>query len=266
MAVPQARAPGMNAGPYPGGRILAPLAAPPSAGKRAKVSEKLGLESSTVLVAARLSDWLQPEGAQHKGLLVQRKPVWTDFQHIIDQGVSRGDIEEMEEIKVQMSKSGGPRDLGQVAEMLLNKVRMTLPEDLQQAIRQDVIEIGEVVAHLCPWSEKLEFKIEVIGESCCSRWHRDNYCARAIVTYNSSATVYSPDDNIDFWELENCGNNKCIIKDPARVVSTDVGDVFFMKGNKFPCGPKGLVHKSPEIQRHYNGMVVNRLVLKVDVP
>ena len=265
MAVSQARAPGMNVGPYGGGCILAPLATvlPPCSAKKAQVPEKVGVESSPVLVASRFSDWLQPEGAQHKALLLERKPSWKDFQGAMDRGVSRGDIAEEEEIKVQLCKSGeGPRDLGQAAEMLLRKVRMVLPEDLQQAIRQDVIEIGEVVGRLCPWSDTFDFKIEVIGENSCSRWHRDNYCARAIVTYNSVATVYTPDDNVNFWELENCGVNDHIIKDPTRVVSVPVGDVFFMKGNKFPCGPKGLVHKSPEIQRHYNGLVVNLGVCK----
>ena len=105
-----------------------------------------------------------------------------------------------------------------------------------------------------------------MGENACPRWHRDEYCARAIVSYNSAGTQYTADDNVDFWELENCGNNACIIKDTSRIQSVNVGDVFFMKGLTFPGGSNGLVHKSPEVKHHYNGLVVNRLVLKIDVP
>ena len=119
----------------------------------------------------------------------------------------------------------------QVGDALLKMVRMKLPEDLRSSIRRDVIDIGNVVASLCPWSDTLIFKIEVMGENCCSRWHRDNYCARAIVTYNSVGTVYAPDDIVNFWELDYCGCNDKIIKDESQVCSVGVADVFFMKGS-----------------------------------
>ena len=260
MMVTQTHVPATQVGPYGGGRILGPLAGTStSPAKRAKVPQQAANEGpSPVLFATALASWLQPESSQHKGLILKRKPWWKDIQEVVDRAVSRGDVSEEDEIKVQLCKSGeGPRDLGQVAEMLLRKVRMVLPEDLQQAIRQDVIEVGEAVARLCPWNDKFDFKIEVIGESNCSRWHRDNYCARAIVTYNATGTLYTPDENVNFWELENCGVNEHILKDPTCVKSVGVGDVFFIKGTKFPCGSKGLVHKSPEVLRHYNGMVVN---------
>ena len=119
----------------------------------------------------------------------------------------------------------------QVGDALLKTVRMKLPDDLRNSIRRDAVDIGTVVARLCPWSNTLIFKIEVMGENCCSRWHRDNYCARAIVTYNSVGTVYAPDDIVNFWELDYCGCNDKIIKDESQVCSVGVADVFFMKGS-----------------------------------
>ena len=48
--------------------------------------------------------------------------------------------------------------------------------------------------------------------------------------------------------------------------AVEVGDIFFMKGRTWPGGGRGLIHKSPEPRYHPDGRVVNRLVLKVDVP
>jgi hypothetical protein len=73
------------------------------------------------------------------------------------------------------------------------------------------------------------------------------------------------DSNVDFWELENCGNNDCIIRDKSQVYHANVGDFVMIKGSRFPGNAKGLVHKSPEVKYHANGEVQARLVLKVDI-
>ena len=227
--VSETSVPGSYAG-YGGPRILSPLSVTPSCSpKRAKVAEprKASSSTQTTLVGRTLADWVVSESAEHQALLVERQPWWKDFQEALDQGVLQGDIREEEEIKIEFKRGG---DLADAAEKLLNKVRVRLPEDLRSTIRGDVVDIGNVVTHLCPWSNTLLFKLEVMGESACSRWHRDNYCARAIVTYNSSGTVYAPDDIVNFWELDYCGCNDKIIKDASQVCSVGVGDVFFMKG------------------------------------
>ncbi|CAE7207013.1 unnamed protein product [Symbiodinium microadriaticum] len=217
------------------------------------------LPDAPLFKAKKLEDWLGPESFQYKGLLVSREPTWKDCQDVVDRVANRGEFGEDDDIKVKGVSA--KEDLVAVADKLLVKVK--LPEDVCEAIRRDVLEVGATVRSLCPWSDGLDFKLEIIGENSCTRWHRDNYCARAIVTYNSGGTEYAADANVDFWELENCGNNACIIKDPSEICAVGVGDVLFMKGQKFPKGPRGLVHKSPEILYHYNGLVVNRLVLKV---
>ena len=62
------------------------------------------------------------------------------------------------------------------------------------------------------------------------------------------------------------GNNDCIIRDPSKVRQVNVGDIFFIKGRSFPTGERGLIHKSPPAQTYPDGGVMNRLVLKVDIP
>merc|ERR1712107_858794 len=115
-------------------------------------------------------------------------------------------------------------------------------------------------------TETIVIKLDIMGENCCARWHQDSYTGRAIVSYNCIGTEYAPDANVDFWELENCGNNKCIIKDPSNTFFAGIGDFLFMKGKTFPSIDGGLVHRSPDIQYHADGKVKNRLLLKVDLP
>jgi len=69
---------------------------------------------------------------------------------------------------------------------------------------------------------------------------------------------------VDIWELEHCGNNDCILRDPNAVEHVAVGDLLLIKGKRFPQVSNPLVHKSPEKRYNDRGNVVNRLVLKVD--
>ena len=91
-----------------------------------------------------------------------------------------------------------------------------------------------------------------------------------IVSYTGLVgTEYTDDDNVDFFELENCGNNECVIRDASKIRAVDTGDIFLMKGTRYPTAalglPVGLVHKSPEKRYHPDGRVINRLLLKIDV-
>ena len=71
---------------------------------------------------------------------------------------------------------------------------------------------------------------------------------------------------MDFWELEHCGNNECIIQEKSQIRQVQVGDILFIKGKSFPSDTRALVHKSPAVEYHGNGVPMHRLVLKVDVP
>ena len=118
---------------------------------------------------------------------------------------------------------------------------------------------------LLPSARTIDIKLEIFGETSCIRWHQDSYVSRAIVSYTGQAgTEYTSAENVDFWELENGGDN--IIKDESKVCAVATGDFFLMKGKSYPQGANGIVHKSPENCYHEDGRVVNRLILKVDVP
>merc|ERR1740121_1284600 len=120
---------------------------------------------------------------------------------------------------------------------------------------------------LCPSAQTIDVKLEVFGENSCARWHQDHYVARAIVSYTGTVgTEYTNDANVDFWELKNCGNNACVIRDVHQIFAVDVGDFLCIKGTKYPTGASGLVHKAPEKRYHSDGRVVKRLCLKIDVP
>ena len=108
-------------------------------------------------------------------------------------------------------------------------------------------------------------KLEVVDVNACSRWHRDNFVGRAIVSYTGlKGTVYTGKANVDFDELLNCGKDEHCIRDPSATAFAAIGDMLLIKGTNFPNVPNALVHKSPA--KHYqDGQLVSRLVLKVDV-
>ncbi|CAD7928580.1 unnamed protein product [Amoebophrya sp. A120] len=140
-----------------------------------------------------------------------------------------------------------------------------LPEDLANQVRTDAVEIGAVVAKLVTNADSLILKLELMTDNVCARWHQDYYVCRAICTYNVSSTEYIHDAHVDFWELNNCGNNDSVVQDRTPICRIGVGNILFMKGHHFPTKPNGLVHRSPEPVRAATGGVKTRLVLKVDV-
>merc|ERR1712151_1055914 len=115
------------------------------------------------------------------------------------------------------------------------------------------------MARMVPAATELSLKLDIIGRFGCPRWHQDDYTGRAIVSYNLCGTDFIAHKYVDFWELQNCGNEDHIIRDRSQIFSAEVGDIMFMKGNTFPVGVQGLVHRSPENAYHPNGKVMHRL-------
>jgi len=219
-----------------------------------------------VLVTSSLEDWLRPEGMIYQGFLFPRPATWPAYQKEIDMAIGRFGPEGQVEKRILGSSGSDANyelDFQQAAGELLSRVK--LPEELSKLLQLDAGRMGSTVARLCPWSNVFQLKLELMGEHTCQRWHRDHYCGRAIITYNLCGTEYTSEENVDNWELENCGNNDCIIRDTSKIRQISVGDMLFIKGRGFPQGAKGLVHKSPAVTES-GGMVLNRLVLKVDVP
>ena len=229
--------------------------------------------SSALFVAGALDDWLQPQSAQHSGLLVKRPfcGAWDDLHPHVDSAMRRF---EKSELKLgygvmRAVKNGNPADLaaGLHASIDALLAEAKLPEPLSKQIYSDACSLGKVVGFMCPFASELEFKLEIFGENSCSRWHQDKYAGRAIVSYTGRVgTEYTSHANVNFWELNNCGNNKHIIKDEDQIFAVDVGDMLFIKGTLFPWGSNGLVHKACEKRYHSDGKIINRLVLKIDVP
>jgi hypothetical protein len=204
----------------------------------------------------------------HNGLVVHRpfNGAWDQFIREIDEARPRfGDHQSICET---VMNGGSPKQLR--ARLHARASRLVaaagLPETLSKQILADAISIGSAVGTLCPCSRQLELKLEIFGENICSRWHRDNFAGRAIVSYTGTVgTEYTHNTNVNFWELEHCGKNEHVIRDPALVENIAVGDILFIKGTQFPEGSTGLVHKSPEKRYHEDGRIMNRLVFKVDV-
>ena len=217
-------------------------------------------------VADTLDGWQAPEALAHKGLLVPRPHLAEAFDALSE------DIDAAHSQHFGDGQALGARvpnhddaALSAAVERLLAKA--ALPAALSERIHEDACEIARAVGALCDQSAALELKLEVFGHNVCQRWHMDHFVGRAIVSYTgATGTMYTRDANVDFWELQHCGNNDCIIKDVALIENVGVGDILFIKGAAYSkSGATGLVHKSPEKRFHEDGRIVNRLVLKVDV-
>mmetsp|Transcript_37726 Transcript_37726/g.59715 ORF Transcript_37726/g.59715 Transcript_37726/m.59715 type:complete len:229 (+) Transcript_37726:56-742(+) len=224
------------------------------------------MSSVPLFVADSLDAWTQPDSSQHNGFLLERPELCKQWNIQAEIDDCAPDTERFDTGRFEVT-NGDPQDLLRSLQAAADAIvaKASLPEGISQQIQEDICAIGSIVGQVCPNEKRIQIKLETMGEGVCSRWHRDYYVGRAIVTYNSHATQYTADSNVDFWELENCGNNKCIIRDTNEIRSIGVGDILFMKGAMFPnC--TGLVHKSPEVKYHEDGRVINRLVLKVDVP
>jgi len=221
-----------------------------------------------------VQDWLLPHCTKYHGMHVPRTPTWGEVQHHVDSLASCGKPGSKWAVHedVQVANSEDPNqslesNLSKSARQLIAPLLNSgIPECLIQQIQTDAQEVGATVAKMLPTAEKIVVKLEIMGEGICSRWHRDYYVARAIITYNGRGTEMLKHDNVNFWELENRGNNARIVRDSSKVFSAGTGDILFMKGLKFPGDVNGLVHKSPDKRYCADGKIMNRLILKVDVP
>jgi len=229
--------------------------------------------AAAVLACDRVQDWLLEECNDYRGMRVRRPLACGEMQRQVDLlalyealGQDEAVGEAVRVAQLASSEGDVAAEWAAAARRLVRQVGSPgLPEDLSLQIQRDIEEVGVVMAKLLPNAEDIKLKLELMGENSCSRWHQDSYTCRAIITYNGWGTVYTEHDNVDFWELKNCGNNDCILRDSSQVWSAECGDVLLMKGKLFPSPANGLVHKSPERRYQSDGNIMNRLCLKFDV-
>jgi hypothetical protein len=238
-------------------------------------------QSRGVLICEDIDNFLRQDCDAYPAMYVPRNQEWADLQDFVDAlaGSDAFDafggsvMHEMKEEIQTLQQLGSEQlftaDVTEKAQRLVKRATASgLPADIGDFIVEDFKQIASVLTKLVPTAGMI-IKLEVMGANGCSRWHRDNYIGRAIVTYNGRGTEYVDHEDVDFWELENCGNNQCILRAGSEVHSTSVGGILFMKGKSYPSvcasGEKGLVHRSPDPQLHANGNVMNRLLLKVDL-
>jgi len=212
-------------------------------------------------------------------MAVARSLNWDHVQHIFDQLHNSGVFGE-DEVLTEIIPLAN-EDKGRVSVQINAAVRrllspvthLGLPADLASQIHQDAVETGSVVIELLPKAAELIVSLELIRENICARWHRDNYVARTIVSYNCSATEYVHDDFVDFEVFDSvdreraaiCRVNDRVVHDRRAICSAGVGSILFIKGRLFPSRVNGLMHKAPAKLRRQDGSVATRMILKIDV-
>jgi len=234
-------------------------------------------DSSPIFVADRVEDWVQEKSYSYDGLLVSRSNPkdWSHVQSHVDSAFASGVFGPNSSLTLASVENSRDEEdlrkrfLAAAASAATKLASVGLPNDINQQIESDLCSLGPVAGLLCPNGPEVHISLNVMAADVCKRWHRDYYIGRGIVSYTGvTGTEYTCDSNVDEWELENCGNNDCIIKDERKVKSVALGDMLFIKGQHFPRlrkGSKGLIHKSAKLKYRDDGQILNRLVLKVDV-
>jgi len=227
----------------------------------------------TVLMCDSVQDWLSEQCDHYRCMHVPRPQALRAQQQRVDllNEVGACGPESSVQTRVQVAEMWGSEEWlaaewSSKGRSLLDQVGGPgLPDGLRRQVQRDIQEVGMAMAKMLPDAKEMILKVELMGESVCHRWHQDYYTCRAIITYNGSGTVYAHNDNVNFWELRNCGNNDHIIRDASQVLSANFGDVLLMKGKWFPSTVNGLVHKSPDKRYHPDGSIMTRLCLEIDV-
>lgn len=234
-------------------------------------SAGLSATRSALFITSDLDGWRHASRhAAHNGLLMKRPfhGRWDACQPAIDACLARFDLDQHPSMVTRVPCHGrGDALLAAALEAAVGELlaHAALPAALSQQMLSDACAMGGAVAAMCASRRALEVRLEVAGENACRRWHQDQFVGRALTSYTGVvSTEYTGDENVNFWELQNCGDNDHILRDNANVETIDVGDVLFIKGSMYE-GSKPLVHRSPAKRYHADGRIVNRLLLKVDV-
>jgi len=221
--------------------------------------------NEVLFTADDFSKLFSPDTSHYQGLLVLRPQNPLRYQAVAD-SLPDGALGKSQPVDLRIADASPCNlnmRLASAASMLCSNIN--LPQELSSLVCTDAVNIGQALARLLPQEASLVMKLENVGQDNCPRWHQDYYVARAIVSYNGKGTEYTNDGNVDFWELENCGNNDCIIRDTSMIRCVGCGDILLMKGLRYPSAENGLVHKSPKLEYHSTGNVKKRFVLKIDV-
>ena len=154
---------------------------------------------SALFVAASLDEWMRPEGLEHNGLLVKRpfNGAWDASARQIDAFDRRI---ESQALSRKVEWGARPQLLHRLSAAVDDILAVAqLPEALSEQIHHDACSIGVAVGAMFPSAAHLSVRLEIFGESTCSRWHRDNLVGRAIVSYTGHVgTECIADTNVDF--------------------------------------------------------------------
>ena len=145
-----------------------------------------------------------------------------------------------------------------------------LPHSFRSAVTGDALALASMCTSLNPKVSWLTFRLEIVQNNACVRWHQDGYCGRCIITYVGPGTCVASDQNVDWDSIAKEGDNTdCVSRDKTEQMSTN--GVLLMKGSAWPgIRGEGLTHRAPNCCE--NGMECGdgssnpkRLILKVDM-
>jgi hypothetical protein len=129
-------------------------------------------------------------------------------------------------------------------------VRAAIPEPELQAVRDDVLTLGEALAELTGLTE-IGVRLERADGAMCPRFHTDRVPARIVTTYCGPGTETVAPEDVEMSLLGPAGRGRAdedgLLRPGARIRRAASGDVVLMKGETWPGRHAvGAIHRSPQ--------------------
>ncbi|MFN4275430.1 MAG: DUF1826 domain-containing protein [Ferrovibrio sp.] len=128
-------------------------------------------------------------------------------------------------------------------------------------LANDVIRAVQIFARLTG-DYRLHVDLSVIRTDACRYFHVDNVGLRLLCSYAGPGTEWLDNANVVRAAL-GLGDNKAVLRDPARIHHMPTGLIGILKGERYPGNDgNGIVHRSAPILR----CAGRRLLLRIDQP
>lgn len=125
-------------------------------------------------------------------------------------------------------------------------------------LKEDIINLTDTFFHVTQ-AANLRLILKVVAHNACAKFHTDGYALRLLCTYVGQGTEWIADEYVNRKKLIQ-GTNEEIITDFSKVQTMQPFEVAILKGETTQTGNKGIVHRSPAIEKTGE----KRLLLRLD--
>ena len=152
----------------------------------------------------------------------------------------------------------GEFDADEASDILAEDLPASSVDGQKDAFISDVVRLCSLFSSI-KTSGKMKIQLEIVNTNMCRLFHEDHYRQRLLCTYMGPGTEWLDESNVNRAGLGK-GSNAGIVKDFEQVNKAGAFDVLLLKGSKYGGSVRGVVHRSPPIEKEKK----IRVLLKID--